>query len=136
MGISLDNYKEEVRFTRGSATVRGLNLTDVFKLLNRHELIPIIADLIASAKGQDIDMMTAAGRLMERVPEAFIEILAIGTDSDVDSVGMVPASGQLAIFEKVVELTFREDAGGIDPKALAARLNTWSEAAASSLSNR
>lgn len=95
--------------------VRGLNLMDIMGLVERHKA-PITA-AFAEMSGETDKALNAAGALgaglLAALPEVAADVIAVASDEP-ESVGVVtkiPASIQLALLEKVAELTFSAEGG-------------------------
>lgn len=111
--LSLFIEKTEVQLPKGSLAVRGLNLTDITGLAERHKAeITKAFDEVAGNQDEVIGSpVKAASKLLTDFPLITADILALALDADIKQVAKLPTGVQVLLLEKIVALTFEIDGG-------------------------
>jgi hypothetical protein len=99
----------------GELTVRGLGLSDISRLVQRHrsDLEGAFNQVADAAQGAEEDGDQMISRLLGQAPQLAAEIIALALDEpdQVEQAGKLPISLQLAILEKCGDLTFVGEGG-------------------------
>lgn len=97
------------------ALVRGLSLADILGLVAKHKAA--MSQAFAELNGDTDKILTSAGAigsgLLEAMPEVAADVIAIAGDAPEKAAlaAKFPASVQLALLEKIAELTFAAEGG-------------------------
>lgn len=100
---------------QGDISVRALSLVDILGLVDRHR-VPL-QEAFNGLSGRSDDALksfaTMSRAFLSAMPEVAADVVAVGTGQP-EKVGVaarLPASLQLAVLEKVAELTFVAEGG-------------------------
>ena len=95
--------------------VRGLNLMDIIGLVDRHRAP--LSEAFGNLSGENDEAVKSFGAMskgfLAALPDVAADVIAVAMDEPdkVDQARKVNASVQLAILEKVAELTFAAEGG-------------------------
>lgn len=97
------------------ATVRGLNLMDILGLVERHRapLTEAFANLSGDRDEALKSFSAMGGALLGALPDVAADVIAVATDQPekVAVAKRIVVSVQLALLEKIAELTFAAEGG-------------------------
>lgn len=107
--------KANVPVPGGEKAVRGLNLMDIVGLVERHrEPLSVAFTNLSGNSDEALKSFSAmGGAFLGAMPAVAADVIAVATDepTKVEVAKKIPVSIQLALLEKIAELTFAAEGG-------------------------